>query len=48
MQADQPITYLSKALGEKHRQLSIYESFWHSLWLWKSGGATYKDKSSSS
>ena len=25
MQADQPITYLSKALGEKHRQLSIYE-----------------------
>jgi len=25
MQASQPIAYLSKALGEKHKQLSIYE-----------------------
>lgn len=25
MQGGQPIAYLSKALGEKHRKLSIYE-----------------------
>jgi hypothetical protein len=28
MQQGQPIAYLSKALGPKHKHLSIYEFFW--------------------
>lgn len=44
MQAGQPIAYLSKALGDKHKSLSIYEKEFLA-WLWRNGDITSKDKS---
>jgi len=45
MQQGQPIAYLSKALGEKHKSLSIYE-FLALIMTVENGDHTYKGKNS--